>query len=214
MKSAGQGTVMYGRKAGERDSDKMFEIKRQLAHLTLGLSIAAAVFFLEPVYGKLIIIPLLMGVSVLIILPELGAELKVHNHLLFHFERPKDIEHFPYRGAILYGIGITPAILLLDVNTACAIIAVLSVGDSASTLIGRSCGKHRVGHKSIEGFIGFIVFSFFGAWLFLQNDPLAAVTYAVVGGFIELSNVGSDHILLDDNLIIPLGLTIFTLLIF
>ena len=191
----------------------MLEIKRQLVHLTLGLSIATAVFFLEPVYGKLIILPLIMGVAVLIILPEIGAELRTHNHLLFHFERPKDIEHFPYRGAILYGIGISPAIMLLeDVNTACAIIAVLSVGDSASTLIGRSYGKHRIGHKSIEGLIGFIVFSFFGAWLFLQNDTAAAATYAVVGGLIELSNVGSDHILLDDNLIIPIGLTILALL--
>lgn len=212
MKFIDREAAMYGRKADKMDSDRIFEIKRQFAHLILGLSIAVAVFFLEPIYGRLIAIPLLIGVAFLIILPELGAELKVHNHLLFHFERPKDIEHFPYRGAILYGIGITPAILLLDVNTACAIIAVLSVGDSASTLIGRSYGKHRVGHKSIEGFVGFIVFSFFGAWLFLQNDPLAAVTYAVVGGFIELSNAGSDHILLDDNLIIPIGLTIFALL--
>lgn len=204
---------MCGRKAYKVDSDKVLEIKRQLVHLLLGLSIAGVVFLLEPIYGKLIILPLLSVVVILFILPAVGAELKIHNHLLFHFERPKDIEHFPFRGAILYGLGVTPPILLLDINTACAIIAVLSVGDSTSTLLGKFYGKHRIGHKSVEGTVSFMFFSFFGALLFLPDNPLLAFTFAVLGGFIELSNVNKDHLFMDDNLLIPIGLTVVALLI-
>jgi len=195
------------------DSDKLLEIKRQFVHLILGLLIAVFIFLIEPLYGKFVVIPLILAAAVLFILPYIGTELRIHNYLQFHFERPKDIEHFPYRGAILYCIGIIPAILLLNINTACAIIAVLSVGDSTSTLIGSFYGNHRIGHKSIEGLAAFIFFSFLAGLIFLQNNTIMAIIFAVIGGIIELSNVYHDHIILDDNLLVPIGLTIVALLI-
>ncbi|MEA1925463.1 MAG: hypothetical protein U9M95_06300 [Candidatus Altiarchaeota archaeon] len=194
------------------ETSYFFEVKRQLVHLIVGVCIAFGVYVLEPLVGKLIILPLMLSVTVMLALPKAGEELRVHNHLLVHFERPRDIQNLPYRGAIFYCLGITPAILLLDVNTACAVIAILSIGDSTSTMVGKKYGRHRIGHKSLEGSVAFIFFSFFGALVFLPDDPVKAAVFALLGGLTELSNIQHDHLLLDDNLLVPLFLTLAALL--
>ncbi|OYT26428.1 MAG: hypothetical protein B6U97_03870 [Candidatus Altiarchaeales archaeon ex4484_96] len=203
---------MCGRKTGKMETSYLFEIKRQLVHLLVGFAIALGVYHLEPVAGKYVVVPLLAAVSFMLVLPRIGAELKLHNHLLFHFERPKDIESFPYRGAIFYALGVSPAILLLDVNTACAIIAILSIGDSTSTIVGKSVGQIRIGHKSLEGSLAFIFFSFIGAWFFLPQQPVYALLLSFLGAVIELSNIYHDHLLMDDNLLVPIALTLAALL--
>ena len=194
------------------DEEKTFEFKRQMVHLLVGVCIAFGVYVLEPYAGKLIVLPLILSVAVMLTLPRIGEDLRIHNHMLFHFERPKDIQQFPYRGAILYCLGVTPAILLLDINTACAIIAILSIGDSTSTLVGKSIGRIKIGHKSLEGFLAFVFFSFLGALFFLPDNPVKAAVFALLGGLVELSNVQHDHILVDDNLLVPLVLTLIALL--
>ncbi len=194
------------------ETEYFFEVKRQLVHLILGVCITLGVYVLEPLAGKLIVLPLILSVVVMLALPRIGRELRIHNHLLFHFERPKDIQHFPYRGAIFYCLGITPAILLLDINTACAIIAVLSIGDSTSTIVGRRYGRHKIGHKSLEGFLAFIFFSFFGAVVFLPDSRVKAAMLALLGGLTELSNIRHNHPLVDDNLLVPVALTLVVLL--
>lgn len=194
------------------ETSYFFEVKRQLVHLIVGVCITFGVYVLEPLVGKVIVLPLMLSVVVMLVLPRIGGELKVHNHLLVHFERPKDIRSLPYRGAIFYCLGITPAILLLDINTACAIIAILSIGDSTSTIVGRKYGRHRIGHKSIEGSIAFVFSSFFGALFFLPDDLIKAAVFALLGGLTELSNIRHDHLLLDDNLLVPIALTLVALL--
>ena len=203
---------MCGRRTDKMETSYFFEVKRQLVHLLVGVCIAFGVHILEPLVGKLIVLPLMLSVVVMLILPKIGEEFRVHNHLLVHFERPRDIQNLPYRGAIFYCLGITPAILLLDINTACAIIAILSMGDSTSTMIGKKFGRHRIGHKSLEGSAAFIFFSFFGALFFLPDDPIKAAVFALLGGLVELSNVQHDHILVDDNLLVPMVLTLAAVL--
>lgn len=190
------------------------EIRRQLVHLLLGVGIASGVWILKPIYGNYILIPLLVAVALMLILPKTGMELWIHNHLMKHFERPEHKEKFPYRGAATYGIGIAPAIYLLDLPIACAIIVILSVGDSVSNLIGRKFGKHKVGHKSVEGFLGFVFFSWIASLLFLWNQPATAFNLSLVGGVLELSNTYHNHAIVDDNLLVPLGLTVFAFLLF
>ncbi len=191
---------MCGRKADRMKSDFVLEFKRQMVHLFLGLGITVAVYFFYPIYGNLILIPLMISVSIMIILPRIVSDLKVANHLLYHFERDHDIINFPFKGAIWYCIGIIFPILFLPLNIACAIIAVLSAGDSMSTIIGKFYGKYRIGHKSIEGFLGFIAFGFIPAVFFVP--PSSALVLAFLGAIIELVNF------IDDNFLVPVGLTI------
>ena len=215
-----------------------FEIKRQLIHLCGGVAIGLGVYLLKPVYGPLTAIPVLAGVLLFLILPKLGRLFHIHNHLMTRYERYTDIEAMPYKGAIYYGIGVAPAILLLETNMACAIIMVLSVGDSISTIVGKTIGRTPVGfrdsksfvnemdrsrfknkfierlmlklrrthtgYKTLEGFVGFLFSAFIGAAVFAGLPK--AIFLAGVGAFIELL------VPFDDNLTIPWGLTVISLL--
>lgn len=189
--------------------DLALEIKRQFFHLTLGIFITAGVWLLKPIYGRLILIPLIAAVVLMIIAPKILSTFKLPNHLsnqlLFHFERRDDIKKFPFKGAIWYGIGLFFPIMFLPLKYACAVIIILSVGDSVSTLAGKTCGKHKIGDKSIEGFFAFVFSGFLAAKFFLP--PCAAFSLAVSGGLLELVDF------FDDNLIVPLGLTVAYLVV-
>jgi len=138
-------------------------------------------------------------------LPRLITDIWLFNHLFLHFEREDDIMNFPFRGAFWYGVGIIPPILFLPLNPACAVIAVLSAGDSMSTIVGKFLGKRRYGHKSVEGFMSFFVFGFLAASVFVS--PGLALMFAFLGAVMEFLSI------IDDNLLIPLGLSVFYVLV-
>jgi dolichol kinase len=184
-------------------NDRIFvlETKRQFAHLTLGLSISFAVCYLMPVMGHLILLPLIIALLLLYFVPKKCPDLRVANHLIIHFERDNDAVNCPFKGSIWYGIGMIPPILFLPTNFACAVIAVLSVGDSTSTWVGKFFGRIRIGDKSLEGFLTFFIFGSLSVLLFVQNYQLAMI-FGFAGALLELFT------LLDDNVFIPLGLTV------
>jgi dolichol kinase len=190
------------------DVEYLLELKRKMFHLIMGLCISVAIYFLKPVYGLWIIAPVIIALFGLLLAPKVAHNVKLVNQLLFHFERRKDIETFPFKGAIHYGLGILfPIVITTETSVACAIIATLSVGDAASTLIGKFFGKIRIGKKSLEGTVSFVIFGFLGAYAFLR-EPVSAFVLAFVGAIIELFSK------YDDNLTIPLGLSVFHRLIF
>ena len=189
------------------DSEQIFELKRQGFHFILGVIIAAAVYTLKPEIGNLILIPLIIGILIMFIIPKISTKLHLSEHLLYHFEREQDKKNFPYKGAILFGLGVIPPILLLSTNLACAVIITLSAGDSFSTIIGKFLGKHKINpRKSIEGFIAFIITAFLAATFFTYPNLQTAAALAIIGGIIELNHK------IDDNISIPWGLTILLLL--
>ena len=125
---------------GFLDEDTL-EFKRQMIHLFNGIAITLAVFILKPKIGRLVLVPLVFAIFILYFIPKLLPDLWISNHLLHHFERRKDIATFPFKGAIMYGIGIIFPIALLEVHYCCAVILILSVGDAFSNLIGRKYGS-------------------------------------------------------------------------
>ncbi|MFZ2455608.1 MAG: hypothetical protein WAX07_03945 [Candidatus Altiarchaeia archaeon] len=196
----------------DKKADFMFELKRKMFHFIMGTVIAYAVYFLYPAYKNLILAPLIIAVAIMWIIPCIPAERRwISNHLLFHFEREKDKKEFPFKGAIYFGLGIIPPIILLPSDAfgvprlACAVIAVLAGGDAFATLVGKFYGKYRIRHKSVEGFVAFVIFSYMMATFFV--DLKTSLALAVAGGIIEFMNT------IDDNLAIPWGLTIVILLI-
>lgn len=183
------------------------EVKRQLFHLLLGSAIALAVWLLKPAYGNFILIPLVAAVLLLLAAPKLAPKLGASNHLLTHFERKKDAKTFPYKGAIFYGVGIFFPIVLLPVELACIVVLILSVGDAASTLVGKFHGRVRIWDKTLEGSMAFVLFSFMASILFLKlsgrMDLIKEVfVLNVIGALVEIQSM------VDDNLAVPLALTI------
>lgn len=196
----------------EHKKDFVFEFKRKMFHFILGTCIAYGVYVLYPVYRNLLLAPLIVALIIMWIIPCIPVERRwISNHLLYHFEREKDKKEFPFKGAIYFGIGIIPPIVLLPLDAsgaprlACAVIAVLAGGDAFATLVGKFYGKYRIGHKSIEGFIGFILASYTMASVTGFADEKTAIFLAVAGAIIEFFNT------IDDNLAIPIGLTIVIL---
>lgn len=184
-----------------KEKNLSLEVKRQLFHLSLGLIISFGIYFLKPVLGSFFTVtPLVITLSLMLLIPRVAPDLKISNHLLYHFERDHNIIKFPFKGAFWYALGIIFPILLLPLEIACAVIIVISVGDSVSTLVGRPYGKHKVKEKTIEGFLAFVLFGFVGAAIFV--NPFLAITFAFLGGLIELFLT-----FLDDNFLIPVILT-------
>ena len=181
---------------------KSKEDKRQIVHLVLGILIAFFAWFFQ----ELVAIPLFFGIIGLIILSHY-PEFSVSKFLNNHFEEHRKTKMF--QGAIFYGIGILPVILLIPFITrevGCAIITILSAGDSFSTLIGKRFGKHSMGNKSVEGFLAFLVSGFIFSYIFLSS-VFWAFMLSFFGATLEL--LSPKH--LDDNILIPWGLLIIFL---
>jgi dolichol kinase len=188
---------------GERDS---LELKRQVFHLLMGSAIAAAVYTLKPVIGLLILAPLVAALIIMYWASISKPDIRIADHLLAHFERPRDRRNFPFRGAIMFGLGVIPPIVLLDARWASAVILVFSFGDCFATLVGRRYGRMRLGGKSLEGSAAFMVSALPAAW------ALVGLQYGIIlaffGALIELIE-GK----LNDNVTVPAALSLLVLIL-
>jgi len=161
----------------------------------------------RPIVGPILTtIPLIIALVSMLLIPRIHHDIKIANYLLYHFERNENIVNFPFKGAFWYGLGIIfPILLIHPIEVTCAIIMVISVGDAFSTLIGKFHGKYKIGEKTIEGFIAFVISSFLGAAIFV-NVYMAAI-FALIGGLIELFLT-----IFDDNFLVPTVLTLIYLI--
>jgi dolichol kinase len=111
-------------------------------------------------------------------------------------ERPNNL---PFKGATEFFIGCFFAIILFEPFVAISAIAVLSLADAISTLIGSHYGEHKLPinkKKTWEGSISFFLMSFFVLMFFL--DPQNSLIIAAITTFAEMLPK------IDDNLVIPI----------
>ncbi|MEE9323359.1 MAG: diacylglycerol/polyprenol kinase family protein [Candidatus Aenigmarchaeota archaeon] len=121
--------------------------------------------------------------------------------LLFRFER-KDVRN-PFTGAMFFYLGCTITFILFPLPIASAACAMLAVGDSLSTLIGKKFGKHMIGRKTFEGFMACFLGSLLAGIFFVS--PVLSFTGAIASSLTELLPR------INDNLTIPVasGLVMF-----
>ncbi len=120
--------------------------------------------------------------------------------VLSFLDRPHDIENFPAKGAVLYGLAVGLSLCIYPYYAALGAIVVLASGDSLSTLVGKAWGKRRWPWNrrlSIEGSLAFFVGGTLYAALFIPF-PYALVG-ALAGALVETVPWP-----LDDNVSIPL----------
>ncbi len=116
------------------------------------------------------------------------------------------------RGFIYYfiGLALTYAFFGSYIPIANAAILILTIGDAASTLIGKLYGKHPLPYKpnkTFEGSIAFIFIGFIGA-LTQVNPPIAFIG-AFIGSLVEAYTPIEDNI--TTPLIAGVGMFIFYL---
>ena len=134
---------------------------------------------------------------------EESIENVVKNH-----ERPNTE---PFKGVAEFFLGCFFATLLFEPRIAMASIAVLSLADATSTLIGKHYGKHRLPlnkDKTVEGSVSFFITATV-ALLFFVSPPSAVMT-ALIATFVEMIPK------VDDNITIPIavGMVLSTLKLF
>ena len=131
------------------------------------------------------------------------------------FERSHHLERFPGRGILFFTVGAYLNLILFDQPIAYAGIAILSVGDAVSNIVGRHYGKIKTKlnpEKNIEGNLAGILASMPFAYIFFPNI-LAVLAAATVAMFLEIPAIRIFDIEIDDNLLIPIGAA-FTLTLF
>jgi len=111
----------------------------------------------------------------------------------------------PFEGAFYFYAGCAFSFILFPLDIASASSIILAVGDSFSAIIGRLFGKHRIGQRTVEGTLAFVLTAFLASVFFV--NPFMALSGAIIGSLVELTSK------INDNLTIPLVSGVFMLLV-
>ncbi|MBS3162461.1 hypothetical protein J4467_00915 [Candidatus Woesearchaeota archaeon] len=172
------------------------ELRRQLLHIFFGIFIVSMLYFhIFNIYHLITI--LIAGLT----LSKLCCHFKIPiaSWVMDRFERPDYRRTFPGKGPIFFMIGSIIVVYFFPLETALASILILSLGDGLSHIFGKLLSRRSYKHlKSIEGTLFAIVFSFFGAMIFVS--AIAAFVGAISSLLLE--NIKIPFI--DDNLFIPI----------
>ena len=103
-------------------------------------------------------------------------------------------------GATWVIIGSLISILIFTKHVAIIALIFMSLGDTAAGLIGQKFGKHKVGNKTWEGFLGGLIICIIVA----INFPFLPLKISLVGALMAMI-MELLPIPLDDNFKIPLG---------
>jgi dolichol kinase len=190
------------------------ERRRQFIHMLSGVVLGLLLYL--GILNK-ITAPILFLIGSLICWRCKQNRIPVIYSFLRYFEREKDLEKFPGKGALFFLGGATLVILLFPKDIALASILILAFGDSVSHLVGRYGSiKHPFNSKKyVEGSVAGAVVAFIAAFVIL-NNPIEAGLAAVLAMFVEGLNIELWEKKVDDNLLVPLvsGVVIWVLRFF
>jgi dolichol kinase len=179
-----------------------FEFRRKFTHFLTGVAFVS-LFSISCFYDNAASIILFLLVAS-IIMSIICKYLKPKTIMLMLqlFDKPKDFERFPGKGAVYYLSGILVSVLFFEKNIASASIIILAVGDPAAHFFGRYFGKTRLvinERKLLEGTLAGVFFGSIAASFFVPY-PLAffGAAFGMIAEAVELELFN-----LDDNFFIP-----------
>ncbi len=179
----------------------MFEFKREVVHMLVGISFIMFLLFVPSaqfvLFGILIIGCFVSFLSTMYRVP-------VVHDFLCTFERECNMKRFPGKGIIFFFIGSLLVLQLFSKNIAIASILILTFADPISHFVGANFGRTTLINKKkyIEGTIVGSLVGFFFASFFV--NPWIAFAGAFVAMFLEYVEIAMAEQTLDDNLLIPL----------
>ena len=180
----------------------MKQIGRKLYHLVGGIGLLSIYYILGRkqallFYAALFI--LILGID--------GARLMVPAWNRFVFTRfgsfiRKNEEH-RLTGTPPYVLGIGLSLYAYSTPVASAAICFLAFGDVAATAIGERFGKTKIGDKSLEGTLAFIVAAAVSGFL-LSLLGIHLLTWVMLLGVMIAAGVELLTLPVNDNLLIPI----------
>ena len=169
------------------------EMERQIFHLVLGTLLACLILLLGKFYSLALFGALLVAGIFLSELLHKGVKVQPFHWLIRRLER-EGVR--PGQGTLTLVLGSFIALVFFEPHIVFVSVLILAFADSFSTIVGRGFGRIRIyNKKTIEGFLGGFLASFFVTLLYL--DVLVGLTVCLVASLTELLSP------VDDNIIIP-----------
>lgn len=177
------------------------EIKRQLIHIFSGIILVLLLNF-NLINATILFIIFIIGL--ILSLSSKKFHIPVIYSFLKIFDRKKDLEELPGKGAIFYVLGTFLVVLIFPKDIAMASIMILALGDSLSRLVGPyGYLKHPFhNEKFFEGAIAGAIAGFLGALFFVPW--ILALLGSLVSMLLEGLDLKIKTFKIDDNLLIPL----------
>ncbi len=176
------------------------EILRKMFHIVFGILILLGFSYLE----WAIFIRILFVLFLFVILWTL-VNIKYKCPLISFFTKDHE-EKFPLKGLIFFIVGSALVMYIFSKDLALASIAILTFGDSVSSLASYFGIKYKINpfrrYKSLFGTFAGMVVAFFFALIFI--DPLSAAVGSFFGMMSECVAIKLGETDADDNLIVPL----------
>lgn len=191
--------------SGKNEPNLRLELRRQLVHAS-GILAVPVILFVNREAATV----MLGGFLILLIMlsfyrAKRAFQAKWLETFVLKRERPGV---FPLSGSVFFFLGTFCAFLLYQPLYAAAATAVLAIGDSTSTVVGKFWGKHKLpldGGRSWEGSLAFFLFSFIVLLFFVQ--PQKAMIVAALTAAVEVIPR------LDDNFTVPIAAGLFLTLL-
>ncbi len=180
----------------------MKHVGRKLYHLVGGLGLLSLYFLLgrdRALMSYAILFVLVLGLDIIrLSIPS------VNNFTLTHFSSfiRRNEEH-KLTGTAPYVLGIGLSFALFSPPIATAAICFLAVGDVAATTIGEPFGRTKIGKKSLEGTVAFVLAAF-AAGVVLFVAGWSTLPWVMVIGALTAAGVELLTLPINDNFVIPI----------
>lgn len=188
-----------------------FELRRQLAHIFIGSTIIFLIKLGLINEGILLIIAIIGGI---LSITCRFYKIPFLEHILNYFERPADRKNFPGKGSFFMVLGCYLSLKFFQKDVAMAAIAIMTVGDALTTIVGTYFGKIKNPlnpKKHLEGTVIAIVVSTLAAFFFVDFPKAFLASSAAL--VVELFLHDKVTKILDDNIIVPLVAGIVIMLV-
>ncbi len=184
-----------------------FELARKIIHLS-SVAIAIIYCFITRELALLLLIPLFSGFLLVDILKNYIPSLSRWYHNTFD---PMLREHelakgYPQlNGATFITFSALLLVLLFPKIIAITCFSLVAISDTMAALAGKKFGRHKIGEKSLEGSLAFLVSALFIVLVVVPRlDLIAAIITALVATVAEALTLRINSYKVDDNLTIPL----------
>jgi dolichol kinase len=182
------------------------EIARKTIHLS-SVSIAIIYCHISRDLALLLLVPLFSGFFLVDLLKNISEPVAVWYHRSFGAmlrEHELEKEHLHLNGATCITLSALLLVLFFPKVIAVAAFSMVAISDTVAALAGKMFGRHRFGHKSLEGSAAFLLSSIIIVTLVPNLNLPAGLLMAVTATITEAFVIRIGGFKLDDNLTIPL----------
>lgn len=184
-----------------------YEVARKAIHLS-SLAIAVIYCHITRELALMLLVPLFLGFFAVDLLKNFKGPVADWYHGTFGYmlrEHELEGEKPHMNGATCITLSALILVIFFPKIIAITAFSMVAISDTMAALVGKTLGRHRFGHKSLEGSGAFFL-SALGIVAVVPNiDPLAGVLMALVGTVAEAFVFRIAGFRIDDNLTIPIA---------